>query len=101
MKEDEDLEFTFRSIRKKKRRGGPGCPICGETAVSNGKTYDCGYSSSAKGDTPCVNAGKQELVADDTFISNLKKSFHKKKEKETPMSDDEFLEYLSAPNKKE
>jgi hypothetical protein len=83
MKEDEILEFSFRSIRKKKpvRRSSPGCPVCGETAVSNGKTYDCGYSSSANGVTPCMNADEFTFKADidGSFIAELKDNFNKKK----------------------
>lgn len=78
MKEDEILEFTFRSIRKK-RRSSPGCPNCGETMVSNGKTYDCRYSSSSKGVTPCKNLLANDGLTESEFLAELKESFKKKK----------------------
>jgi ribosomal protein S27AE len=76
MKEDEILEFSFRSIRRKPvRRSASGCPHCGETIVAeSGKTYICGYSSSASGVTPCVNVAE---VKEDSLITELKDQFKK------------------------
>lgn len=55
MKEDEIIEFTFRSASKK--LAGSVCPKCGTRYLSlNGKTYDCGYSRYGDNETPCTHS---------------------------------------------
>lgn len=82
MKEDEVLEFSFRSIRKKKkvRHSQPGCPHCGENLVTHdGKKYICGYSSGPDGVTLCANIAELKEEFNDSFIAELKSQFGKKK----------------------